>query len=673
LKRNKKSYITSHLKRQNSSRGSSKSKESSASKASSKQSKNSKGFTSNPFTGMRRPSSGRKTASSSKKQILNGKPEEEHKSSTFLTGVMHNAEGMAKLDERIKTEFNIDFYENDENINTQQNNYEMELINAYEETLNESRKRKKKYFEDSSSQNSDFSDHEVDFVKENLERVGPEYHKSYLNRLNDTEKKRLQELEDEIDQSFLWNDEYSKKIISWQTITNQEKLELMSALVPASEAGERDIITGYKNAYLYDDPGRIEKINDELKTKFLALPPLSEDESINDDITSMKNLQSSVHGDRASSEKDFDIFSERSAHLTMISKRSGITSISHSLMNKLSKPLSLPKEKTLRDKAEEKILKQNLKEIDDWINKTRSDKSSQIMSDDQMSKLIQEWRRENERAQMLETAEEDEDDDDKERDTQSKVVALYEEDNSKLAEAKEFLDLIIKQKEALEKGLPLPTGPGDQLAIESVDNNKILEENKKLNKVESSLKKQLIEQENYLANLMKEIEEKEEMLKKAIEENNKYLEIEGGVIPQEDGISARSAAYKFSSARGNLLRPNRHVNPNLPNENIIEELHEESDEEENKLDAMIEAAQNFNNEFEYEQSHSKSIIGEEKTTLFYMLSKATTEEERDKILQEYRDSNDEYYEENENQQYTEPIEETQEEGNDDLFEDEKDE
>ena len=274
---------------------------------------------------------------------------------------------------------------------------------------------------------------------------------------------------------------------------------------------------------------------------------------------------------------------------------------------------------------------------------------------------------------MLETAEEDEDDDNKERDTQSKVVALYEEDNSKLAEAKEFLDLIIKQKEALEKGLPLPTGPGDQLAIGSVDNDKILEENKKLNKVESSLKKQLIEQENYLANLMKEIEEKEEMLKKAIEENNKYLEIEGGVIPQEDGISARSAAYKFSSARGNLLRPNRHVNPNLPNENIIEELHEESDEEEDKLDAMIEAAQNFNNEFEYEQSHSKSIIGEEKTTLFYMLSKATTEEERDKILQEYRDSNDEYYEENENQQYTDPIEERQEEGDEDLFEDEKDE
>ena len=145
---------------------------------------------------------------------------------------------------------------------------------------------------------------------------------------------------------------------------------------------------------------------------------------------------------------------------------------------------------------------------------------------------------------------------------------------------------------------------------------------------------------------MKEIEEKEEMLKKAIKENNKYLEIEGGVISQEDGISARSTAYKFSSARGNLLRPNRHVNSNLPNKNIIEELHEES--EEDKLDAMIEEAQNFNNEFEYEQSHSKSIIGEDKTTLFYILSKATTNEERDKILQEYRDSNDEYYERNEN-------------------------
>lgn len=139
----------------------------------------------------------------------------------------------------------------------------------------------------------------------------------------------------------------------------------MSAIVPASEAGEKHVVTGFKNAYLYDDPARIEKINDELKTKFLALPPPSEDDSVNDDITSMKNLQSSVHGDRATSEKDFDIFSERSAHLTMISKRSGITSISHSLMNKLSKPLSLPKEGVLRDKAEQKVFKQNLKEIDD--------------------------------------------------------------------------------------------------------------------------------------------------------------------------------------------------------------------------------------------------------------------------------------------------------------------
>ena len=79
---------------------------------------------------MRRPSTGRKTARSSKKQILNGKPEE-HKSSTFLTGIMHNTKGIVKqLNERIKTEFNIDFYDNDKNINNQQNNYEMELINA---------------------------------------------------------------------------------------------------------------------------------------------------------------------------------------------------------------------------------------------------------------------------------------------------------------------------------------------------------------------------------------------------------------------------------------------------------------------------------------------------------------------------------------------------------------
>ena len=198
---------------------------------------------------------------------------------------------------------------------------------------------------------------------------------------------------------------------------------------------------------------------------------------------------------------------------------------------------------------------------------------------------------------MLEAAEEDEDDD-QDNDNQSCAVALYEEDNSKLAEAKEFLDLIVKQKAALEQGLPLPTGPGDQLCLEDDNKNTYLEQNKKLTKVESSLKKQLQEQEDYLANLMKEIEQKEEMLKKAIEENNKYLDTDAAAAAQDDGISARSAAYKFSSARGNLLRPNRHVNPNVPNENIIEELHEESDEEADKLDALIEAAQNFNNEYE---------------------------------------------------------------------------
>ena len=164
--------------------------------------KNSKGFSSNPFTGMRRSSSGRKTATSSKKQIANGKAEEEHKGSTFLTGVMHNAEGMANLDERIKTEFNIEFNEADDN-NQSQNNYEMDLINAYEETLNQSMQRKKKYFGDSSSQNSDYSEHEVDFIKENTQKVGPEHHKSYLNRLNENERKRLQELEDDIDNSYL--------------------------------------------------------------------------------------------------------------------------------------------------------------------------------------------------------------------------------------------------------------------------------------------------------------------------------------------------------------------------------------------------------------------------------------------------------------------------------------
>ena len=107
---------------------------------------------------------------------------------------------------------------------------------------------------------------------------------------------------------------------------------------------------------------------------------------------------------------------------------------------------------------------------------------------------------------MLETNEEDDEDNDTENDKNSRALTLYEEDNSKLNEAQQLLARIIKQKEALELGLPFPTEPDEQLYIESEQRSLILDENKVLDKQENSLKKQLQEQEDNLANLMKEIE-----------------------------------------------------------------------------------------------------------------------------------------------------------------------
>lgn len=140
----------------------------------------------------------------------------------------------------------------------------------------------------------------------------------------------------------------------------------MSAIIPVREAGQTGLSTGQKNAYDYEDGGRMELINDELKTKYLALPAPSDDESMgHGDTSSVGNFQTSVMGSRKKSEREMDIFSERSQQLTQISKRSGISSYSHSVLSKLSKPVSLPGDKLLRAQAEEKHLKQNLKEIED--------------------------------------------------------------------------------------------------------------------------------------------------------------------------------------------------------------------------------------------------------------------------------------------------------------------
>lgn len=361
----KKSYIKSRTNNRGlNSRGSSRSKASQSSKGTKKQMKNSKGFSTNPFTGMRRPSSGKNSQKSSQKSIKYGAVEEEDKSGTFLTGVQQNAEKVANIDRRMKEDLDMDV-QNDEDFNYDENN-ELKMINDYEEILNQSPRHRKKFVDDTSSKGSNKSSPtKVNFIKENTDNIGAQHAKNYTDRLSDTEKQRLLQLEDEIDQSFLADEETAKKILSICNKPENEKLELMSALVPVSEAGETGVISGMKNAYIYEDGDRMERINDELKTKYLALPPCSDDnETINDDVSSMYNFQSSVKGGKRASEKNSDIYSERSVQLSLISKRSGITNFSHSVVSRLSKPVSLPKEKILREKAESKLYKSNIKEID---------------------------------------------------------------------------------------------------------------------------------------------------------------------------------------------------------------------------------------------------------------------------------------------------------------------
>lgn len=43
----------------------------------------------------------------------------------------------------------------------------------------------------------------------------------------------------------------------------------MSAIVPLTEAGDNGITWGMKNAYVYEETEKMEKINEELRSKFM--------------------------------------------------------------------------------------------------------------------------------------------------------------------------------------------------------------------------------------------------------------------------------------------------------------------------------------------------------------------------------------------------------------------
>lgn len=387
MEKKSKSYIRSRTKGQTDSRGSSRSKVSESSKSSKKSLKSSKGFSSNPFTGMRRPSSGRDSAKKSQKQITNGKVEED-KSSTFLTGVQNQGNKYEEIDQRIRDA------DMDTNQEFDMNNFELDMIYAKEEAMNTTPKRRRKKYDDAQSQKSESSKNsspgKVNFIKENTANIGQVLPKNYTDRLTEQEKSRLEALEDEIDKSFLGNEDFEKRLLSIANRPDNERLELMSAIVPVTEAGANALINGMKNAYVYEEGERMEAINDELKAKYLALPSPSDNDTINDDISSMNNFQPSVYGGKKGSEKNYDAFSERSVQLTQISKRSGISGFSHSIVSKLSKPQSFPKEKTLRDKAENKFYKQSLREIEDSLGKVRNISGNKPISDDQMRKLVDE-------------------------------------------------------------------------------------------------------------------------------------------------------------------------------------------------------------------------------------------------------------------------------------------
>lgn len=87
--------------------------------------------------------------------------------------------------------------------------------------------------------------------------------------LTDWEKSRLKELESEIETTFCDNEDIAWKILAIKDKPDHEKLDLMSAIVPLTEAGDNGITWGMKNAYVYEETEKMEKINEELRSKFM--------------------------------------------------------------------------------------------------------------------------------------------------------------------------------------------------------------------------------------------------------------------------------------------------------------------------------------------------------------------------------------------------------------------
>ena len=116
----------------------------------------------------------------------------------------------------------------------------------------------------------------------------------------------MAELEQEIEEQFLANDEQIQVINAMKGKPEGEKLQILNSFVPAIEAGETDETMGMRNAYEYDDPQKLEEINQELHSKYIAMP-------LNDDASSAAGgPATSVY----SGVKDVDAYTERSYMLS---------------------------------------------------------------------------------------------------------------------------------------------------------------------------------------------------------------------------------------------------------------------------------------------------------------------------------------------------------------------
>lgn len=268
----------------------------------------------------------------------------------------------------------------------------------------------------------------------------------------------------------------------------------------------------------------MEKINEELQSKYV--PSYVRD----DDVTSHNGGVSSVFDSQS------EAHSDRSHQLSEFSKRSGITNFSSGMISKLSKPTILPKEPTLIAQAEKKDLNNKLRDIDKTISQARGTEDNEALTADQMKALLAECRREADALEMMEVGEDMEDDDSLAYSEQksasvsviSTQVVPYEGMNAVLIEAKRLIKEIEEDGEdmpTLPKSLPPPSPHADiKLKLKAQEDEMALIM-KELDQKELRLQERLDQQNRFDAHLAKEAEEVLPSVYEEEEEADNYDEL----------------------------------------------------------------------------------------------------------------------------------------------------